>query len=172
MHLLEGHNTRSWQMWPLHSAVCVPKPVDEIYFLIINIIKKGRWFFLLKNMLNLIFLLKNMFCQQDQERVQLSVGVLSVSIECYDLPTGTSDHVWHHPSVLNTYFPLRMYFWASSSRMPMVKRGRLLRRPGGSEVRCKGKIRVQYWRMVSNVVRCTRLNVFTSILYKCDPHTK
>ena len=129
-------------------------------------------YFLLKNMFPRYFLLKNMFRQQARERVPLRVGVMSVSIECYDLPTGTSDHVWHHPSVLNTYFPLRWYLGASSSRVPRVTRGRLLRRPGGSEVRCKGQVRVQYWRMVSNAVRCTRWKVTTLVPDRCEPYTQ
>ena len=64
MHPLEGHNTRSRQMWPLRLAVRVPEPVDEIYFFIKNIIKIGAVICFVKKYVELdIFLLENMFCQ-------------------------------------------------------------------------------------------------------------
>ena len=132
----------------------------------------GRRYFLLKNMLNLIFFIK---------KYVLSTGSGARTTECrglvcqYRVLWPSNGYIWPclTPSVSTKHvFPLRMYFGASSSRMPMVKRGRLLRRPGGSEVRCKGKIRVQYWRMVSNVVRCTRWKVITLVPDRRDPYTQ
>ena len=129
-------------------------------------------YFLLKNMFPRYFLIKNMFRQQARERVPLSVGLTSVRNECCDLPTGASDRVWHHPSVLNTYLPLTAHFRAS--RAPKEPSARYPRHPGagGSQVHSKGEIRVQYWRMVSNMVRCTRWKVITLDSDRQDPYTQ
>ena len=52
MYPLEGHNTRYWQTWPLHSAVRAREPVDGTYFLLKNILGT---YFLIKNIKPNIF---------------------------------------------------------------------------------------------------------------------
>ena len=97
-------------------------------------------------------------------------GITFVKNDCKDLPSGASDHVWHHPSVVHTYFPLIMQCRAST--VPRERSVRYPRHPGGSELHYKGEICVHYWRMVSNRVRYTRWKVITIIYDKRDPYTQ
>ena len=59
-----------------------------------------------------------------------------------------------------------------ASMVPRERSVRYPRHPGGSEVHYKGEICVHYWRMVSNMVRCTRWKVITIIYDKRDPYTQ
>ena len=139
------HLTNVWHHPSVMPVVCVPEPAYCCGS------RCKAW----------CFLLKNMYCQQAWERVPLSVVDTSVRNECYDLPMSASDHVWHHPSVVAVVCAPEPAYHCGS-----------LRRPGGSEVRCKGKIRDQYWRMVSKVVRCTCWKVITLVPDRCDPYTQ
>ena len=100
----------------------------------------------------------------------MSGAVTFVQYDCEELPTGSSDHVWHHPSVACRYFHLIKYFGAS--RVPRVThRGRSLVTPAGNTVQYKEEICVHSWRMVSNMVRCTRWKVLSIILDKLAHYT-
>ena len=101
----------------------------------------------------------------------MSGGVTFVKYDCKDLPTGASDHLWHHPSIARAYFLITMYF--KGSRVPRVTHpGRSLVTPGGYTLQYNEEICVHYWRMVSNMIRCTQWKVFTIILDKYDAYTQ
>ena len=132
---------------------------------------KGIW--LIKSYLIFctIWVIKSYLSKVAGGRVPMSGGVTFVKYDWKNLPTGASDHLWHHPSIARAYFPLIMYFRAS--RVPRVTHpGRSLVTPGGYTVQYNEEICVHYWRMVSNTVRCTRWKVFTIILDKWDHYTQ
>ena len=148
IHPLEGLEYYFWQTCSLHLAVQHLLSIQVVYDLFSHI-----WHIYACG------------------HLPMSSAVTFVQYDCEDLPTVSSDHVWHHPSVACRYFPLIMYFGAS--RVPMVThRERSLVTPAGNTVQNKEEICVHSWRMVSNMVRCTRWKVLSIILDKRAHYTR
>ena len=85
MHPMEGNYNHFWQTWPLHSVVHGPQPfLHYMSYFNSNLSKIAGG------------------C------VPLSIGTTLIKKGYNNLPLGASDHVWHHPSVVHTYFPLIM----------------------------------------------------------------
>ena len=115
MHPLEGIYKVPWPIIvPLYSMVETHRATFAKYELLTHKIKSG------------------------DGRVPLGVGVGLVREACIYLLTDAPDLVWHHPSVVNTYFPHNaLQSLQSPSRFTF---GTLPRDPGGSTVHYGGNV--------------------------------